>query len=106
VVDGADRRIDGLPLLRSSLLYRCRPLIISGSLSGEFDLAAQVLESSDQALNHLGAIAASEVIGAMIFVFDSILEHMPSSREDRGGDRENGFLALRRALRRRNWGCR
>ena len=78
----------------------------SGDLGGEFDLAAEVIESSEQTPDRLGAIAANEVIGAEIFVFDPILEHVPSGIEHRGGDRENGFLAPRRALRRRNWACR
>jgi hypothetical protein len=41
----------------------------SGSLSGELDLAAEVIQSSEQAPDRLGAVAASEVIGAKIFVF-------------------------------------
>jgi hypothetical protein len=40
----------------------------SGSLSGELDLAAEIIESSEQASDRLGAIAASEVIGAKIGV--------------------------------------
>jgi hypothetical protein len=32
------------------------------------------------------------VIGAKIFVFDPIFEHVPSGIEHRGGDRENGFF--------------
>jgi hypothetical protein len=64
----------------------------SGSLSGELDLAAEIIESSEQASDRLGAIAASEVIGAKIFIFDPILEHVPSGIEHRGGDRQNGFF--------------
>jgi len=56
------------------------------------DLAAEVIQSSEQTLDRLGAIAASEVIGAKIFVFDPILEHVPSGIEHRGGDRQNGFF--------------
>jgi hypothetical protein len=52
------------------------------------DLAAEVIQSSEQAPDRLGAIAAREVIGAKIFVF----EHVPSGIEHRGGDRENGFF--------------
>jgi hypothetical protein len=65
---------------------------LSGSLSRELDLAAEIIESSEQASDRLGAIAASEVIGAKIFIFDPILEHVPSGIEHRGGDRQNGFF--------------
>ena len=60
----------------------------SDSLSSELDLAAEVIQLSEQAPDRLGAIAAREVIGAKIFVF----EHVPSGIEHRGGDRENGFF--------------
>src|SRR5215471_8152328 len=64
----------------------------SDSLSSELDLAAEVIQLSEQAPDRLGAIAAREVIGAKIFVFDPILEHVPSGIEHRGGDRENGLF--------------
>ena len=38
----------------------------SGGVSGEFDLAAEVIEASDQALDRLGAIVTSEVIGTKV----------------------------------------
>src|SRR6201987_1326110 len=65
---------------------------LSGSLSRELDLAAEIIESSEQASDRLGAIAASEVIGAKIFIFHPILEHVPSGIEHRGGDCQNGFF--------------
>ncbi len=78
----------------------------SGSLGGEFDLAAEVIESSDQAPDRLGAIAASEVIGAKIFVLDAILKHVPSGIEHRGGDRENGFFGAAASSEAQELACR
>jgi len=56
------------------------------------NLAAEVIQSSEQAPDHLGAIAASEMIGTKIFVFDPILEHVPSGGKHRGSDRKDRFL--------------
>jgi hypothetical protein len=61
-----------------------------GSRGSELILAIQ---SSERAPDRLRAIAASEVIGAKIFVFDPILEHVPGGIEHRGDDRANGFFA-------------
>jgi hypothetical protein len=67
-------------------------------VSGEFDLAAEVI--------NLGTIAASEVIGAQILVFDSIFEHVPSGIEHRGGDREDGLFDAAAGFESKNWACR
>src|SRR5205823_14696797 len=65
---------------------------VSSLLSGELDLAAEVVEASHEALDLLQVIAAREVIGPEVAVFDAVLEHVPDGREHRGGDREDGLL--------------
>jgi len=71
------------------------------------DLAAEVIQSSEQTLDRLGAIAASEVFGTKIFfVFDPIFEHVPSGIEHRGGDRQNGFFGAAASFEWKNWACR
>src|SRR5271155_3919146 len=58
----------------------------SSGLSGEFDLAAEIVQSPYQSQDHLGAIATGEVIGAQILVFDAVFQHMPCRVEHRGRD--------------------
>ena len=54
--------------------------------------AAQIVDPSDQAQDHLVAVAASEVSGTEIFVFNPILEHVIGGGEHGRGYREDGLL--------------
>ena len=63
-----------------------------GGLRGDLNLTAQVIEASHEAQNRLGAIAAREVLGTEVCVFDTIFEHVPGGIEHRGGDRQDGFF--------------
>jgi hypothetical protein len=78
----------------------------SGSLSDQLYFAAEVIESPDQALDRLGTIAASEVIGSKVYVFDPILEHVPSGIEHRGGYGENGFFGAAASFEAQGSACR
>src|ERR1700722_3946938 len=64
----------------------------SGGQWGELHLTTQVVDASDQALDHLAAVAASEVAGAEIFVFNAVFEHVVGGGKHGGRDGQNGFL--------------
>jgi hypothetical protein len=56
------------------------------------NIATQITESSDQALDYLGAVAAREVLSAKIAVLHPIFQHVVSRGEHRGGYSEDSFL--------------
>src|SRR5882762_1282940 len=64
----------------------------SGSLWSGLNVAAEVVEAAHEAQYGLGAIAAREVIGAEVAIFNAVFKHVPDGGEHRGGDGEDGFL--------------
>src|SRR6267378_6275390 len=64
----------------------------SGSVWSELNVAAEVVEAAHEAQYGLGAIAAREVIGAEVAIFNAVFKHVPDGGEHRGGDGEDGFL--------------
>jgi hypothetical protein len=65
---------------------------VSSSLRSDLNIAAKVIESSNEPQDGFGTIASGEVIGPQILVFDTVFEHVPDGGEHGGGDREDGFL--------------
>ena len=64
----------------------------SGSLRSELDIATQVVEPSNKAQDHLGAITTRKVISAQVLIFDAVLKHVIGSREHGSGHSEDGLL--------------
>jgi len=50
------------------------------------NLTAQVVDPSNQTLDHLLAVTASEVLGTEVLVLDFISRHVIGGREHAGGD--------------------
>ena len=78
------------------------PWGFSGGLRDQLNLATQVIDPSYQAQDDLLAVAASEVVGAEIFVFAAILEHVIGGGGHGRSDGEDGFFRSGRARRRWN----
>jgi hypothetical protein len=53
----------------------------SGCQWRQLDLTTEIIDSSDEALDRLVAVAASEVPGAEVVVFGSIFKHMVGGGE-------------------------
>jgi len=65
---------------------------LSGGLWHQLDLAAEVIDSSNQAQDHLFAVTMREMGGAEVLVLDTVFQHVVSGREHGGGDGEDGFF--------------
>src|SRR5688572_8665803 len=72
--------------------FRLRLPLFSCCHWSDLDLTAQVIDPSDQALDHLVAVAASKVPCTDVFVLGPVFEHVVSGGEHGGGNGENGFL--------------
>src|SRR5882757_10514670 len=57
---------------------------LSGGLSHQLDLAAEVIDSSNQAQDHLFAVTMREMGGAEVLVLDTVFQHVVSGREHGG----------------------
>jgi hypothetical protein len=55
-------------------LFSCA--VPSSDLRGELDLATQVIEAADQALNGFALVAAREVLCTEFSIFDAIFQHV------------------------------
>ena len=53
----------------------------SSCLTDQLNLATEVVQASHEALDRLGAIAAREMVGTEILVFDAVFEHVVSGGE-------------------------
>ena len=78
----------------------------SSCLRDKLNLATEVVQSSHEALDGLGAAAAREVVGAEILVFGTIFEHVVSGGEHGGGNREDGFLGAAPGLQAQELGLK
>lgn len=56
------------------------------------DSAAEIAESSQETLDGFGFVMPTEVIGAQVFVGDTVAQHEVGGGQHRGGDGEDGFL--------------
>ena len=56
------------------------------------DGVADLLQAADQPVGSLGGVGAVEVGGTEVVPLGAIAQHVPSSREHRGGDGDDGLL--------------
>src|SRR5438128_12193846 len=56
------------------------------------NIAAEVMEASEESADGLGAVAAVEVIAADVVVVGTVAQHVERGGEHRSSDGEDGFL--------------
>src|SRR5712664_1885591 len=64
----------------------------SGGLRGDGDVAAEIAQATDKAMDDLGAVAAVEVVDPEVGVLDAVAEHEVGGGEHRGGHGQDGLL--------------